>query len=229
MSNVLTATRRGITKRTVGRAEGGGKEGEGPKMKGKGKAKLKEAAAVAAAKEKAEEKVEAWMVSLADVNKSEESFDEVDLSCGFNSSDDLFDNMDSLLDLQSISDVGEIDEKDAPEHPFNLDKSFSEEYTIPDTYLNTLSNPDTCSEIFDGLESLSKEIEYVPMEEEAYVMTYEASMLRGTPGMLPTDINLYDLGASRHMSGFHHRFMKFVKIDSKPITTADRRSFSAVG
>ena len=47
--------------------------------------------------------------------------------------------------------------------------------------------------------------------------------------MLPMDINLYDLGASRHMSGFHHCFMKFVKINPKPITAADRRSFSAVG
>ena len=100
---------------------------------------------------------------------------------------------------------------------------------IPDTYLDTLSNPDTCSKIFDGLESLSEEIEYVPMEEEAYVMTYEASVLQGTPGVLPMDIDLYDSGASRHMSGFRHRFMKFVKIDPKPITAADRRSFSAVG
>jgi hypothetical protein len=67
------------------------------------------------------------------------------------------------------------------------------------------------------------------MEEEAYVTTYKASVLRGTPGMLPTDIDLYDSGASRHMSGFRHRFIGFVKIDPKPITAADRRSFSAVG
>jgi hypothetical protein len=66
------------------------------------------------------------------------------------------------------------------------------------------------------------------MEEEAYVMTYEASMLQGTPGLLPIDVNLYDLCASRHMSGFHWRFVNLVKISPKPITTADRRSFSAV-
>ena len=59
--------------------------------------------------------------------------------------------------------------------------------------------------------------------------TYEASELRGTPGMLPTDVDLYDLGASRHMSGFQHRFINFTKIDLKPITAADKRSFSAVG
>ena len=46
---------------------------------------------------------------------------------------------------------------------------------------------------------------------------------------LPTDINFYDLGASCHMSGFCHCFMNFIKIAQKPITTADRRFFSAVG
>jgi hypothetical protein len=67
------------------------------------------------------------------------------------------------------------------------------------------------------------------MKEEAYVTTYKASMLRGTPGLLPIDVDLYDLGASCHMSGFCHRFVNFVKIPPKPITAADRRSFSAVG
>jgi hypothetical protein len=86
-------------------AEGGGKEGEGPKMKGKGKAKVKEAgAAVVAAKEKVEDKMETWMVSLAIIDEGEESLDRVeDLSCRFISSDDLFEDMDSLPYLQSIS------------------------------------------------------------------------------------------------------------------------------
>ena len=44
-------------------AEGGGKEGQG--LKSKGKAKGKPKAAVAAVAVKEEEKVEAWMVSLA--------------------------------------------------------------------------------------------------------------------------------------------------------------------
>ena len=208
-------------------AEGGGKEGQGPKMKGKAKGKAKETAAVVVA----EEKVEAWMVSLADVDKLEESFDEaeVDLSCGFNSSDDLFDDTDSLPDLQSISDDSEIEEDDLPDYPSNVDESLGEAFTIPDIHSFPLSDSDSCSEAFDGLDNLSEEVQYVPMKEEAYVTTYEASLLRGTPGVLPTDVDLYDSGASRHMSGFCHRFMKFVKIAPKPITAADKRSFSAVG
>src|ERR1700678_874201 len=109
-------------------AEGGGEEGQGPKMKGKTKGKAKQTAAVAAAKEKAEEKVEAWMVSLADVDKLEESFDEaeVDLSCGFNSSDDLFDNTDSLPDLQSISDNSKIEEDNLTNYSSNIHESLGE-------------------------------------------------------------------------------------------------------
>ena len=125
---------------------------------------------------KEEEKVEAWMVSLAVVVEPEESFDE---------------------------------EMDIPESQSYLDENFDEEFTITD--------------------NLSDKIEYVPIKEEAYVTTYKPTVLRGTPGVLPTNIDLYDSGASCHMSGFHHRFIKLVKITPKPITAADRRSFSAIG
>jgi hypothetical protein len=133
---------------------------------------------------------------------------------------DNLDDMDSLPDLESVSD-SEIDEKD-------LLENFGEEYIIPSTYPFPLNNPKACSKVFDDLDSPSKEFEYFSMKEEAYVMTYEASMLRGTPGPLSIDVDLYDLGVSRHMSGFRHRFVNFVKIPPKPITAADRRSFSAV-
>jgi hypothetical protein len=68
-------------------AEGGGKEGQGPKMKERAKGKAKEMTAAVAAKEKVEEKVEAWMVSLAVIDEPESSFDAANLSCGSNSSD----------------------------------------------------------------------------------------------------------------------------------------------
>ena len=163
------------------------------------------------------------------MRKTVQRCDEADLSCGFNSSDNWFDDVDSFPDLQPISNDSKIDKMDLPDYQSDLNENCGKAYTIPDTYPFLPSDPDTCSEAFDGLDSLSEEIEYVPMKEEAYVMVYKASVLRGTLGVLPTDINLYDLGASRHMSGFCHRFMKFVKITLKPITAADRRSFSAVG
>ena len=129
-------------------AEGGRKEGEGPKSKGKGKVKkvAATAAAAAAVAEKAkvaEEKVEAWMVSVED--DLEESSDEEDLACGSNSSDDLFYDSDSMPDLecQSVSDDSEMEERSLCDHLSNVDESFDEEYIIPDIYLNLPNDPET--------------------------------------------------------------------------------------
>ena len=36
------------------------------------------------------------------------------------------------------------------------------------------------------------------------------------------EVDLYDSGATRHMSGFPHKFINFVKIKPIPITAADK-------
>ena len=43
------------------------------------------------------------------------------------------------------------------------------------------------------------------------------------------EVNLYDSGATRHMSGFGHKFINFVEIEPIPITAADKRTFKATG
>src|ERR1700678_1487854 len=43
------------------------------------------------------------------------------------------------------------------------------------------------------------------------------------------EVDLYDSGATRHMSGFHHKFIDFVEIEPIPITAADKRTFKATG
>ena len=80
---------------------------------------------------------------------------------------------------------------DTPESQFHLDENFGEEFIIPDNYSSLPNNSNTRSEAFDGLDSLSEEIEYVSIKEEAYVTTYKSTVLRGTPGVCPTDIDLY--------------------------------------
>ncbi|KAG2085238.1 uncharacterized protein F5147DRAFT_522777, partial [Suillus discolor] len=42
-------------------------------------------------------------------------------------------------------------------------------------------------------------------------------------------IELFDSGASRHMSSYRDLFQDFVSITPKPITTADRHTFEATG
>ncbi|PPQ89193.1 hypothetical protein CVT25_001161 [Psilocybe cyanescens] len=36
------------------------------------------------------------------------------------------------------------------------------------------------------------------------------------------DMDLYDSGATCHMSGYHHQFTNFIEIEPKPITAADK-------
>ena len=64
----------------------------------------------------------------------------------------------------------------------------------------------------------------------AHTTTFAAAALMEEGlGNSSVDIDLFDSGASRHMSGHRHRFVDFTKIEPKPITAADARSFSAIG
>jgi hypothetical protein len=67
-------------------------------------------------------------------------------------------------------------------------------------------------------------------EEAAYTSTFDLGMLSqdGLRSKL-IDIELFDSGASRHMSGHQRRFINFTKIEAQPITAADKRSFDAIG
>ena len=66
--------------------------------------------------------------------------------------------------------------------------------------------------------------------EAAYTSTFELGMLsRDGLGSDLIDIELFDSGASRHMSGHRHRFVNFTEIEARPITAADKRRFDAIG
>src|SRR6266545_4673303 len=66
--------------------------------------------------------------------------------------------------------------------------------------------------------------------EAAYTTTFDLGMLsQDGLGSKLVDVELFDSGASRHMSGHRHRFINFTKIETKSITAADKQSFSAIG
>ena len=48
-------------------------------------------------------------------------------------------------------------------------------------------------------------------------------------GTQTNTIELYDSGASQHLSPYHKHFVNFVDITPKPITAADKRTFNATG
>ena len=67
-----------------------------------------------------------------------------------------------------------------------------------------------------------------PNFAQAFTSTFAAATLQNrTQGSL-ADVELYDSGASCHMSGYRHRFINFMAIEPQSITAADRRSFSAI-
>ncbi len=61
--------------------------------------------------------------------------------------------------------------------------------------------------------------------KQAHTTTFDSAAL----GKSSIEIELFDSGASRHMSGYHHHFINFVEIQPKPITAADKRQFFANG
>ena len=70
------------------------------------------------------------------------------------------------------------------------------------------------------------EIEWEGEGEESQQAAAAASGARTSKEV---ESELYDSGASRHMSPFRHRFITYHPIDPRPITAADKRVFYAVG
>jgi hypothetical protein len=84
-------------------------------------------------------------------------------------------------------------------------------------------------------EDWGKDEEFMPTanrdsREAAYTSTFDLGMLsQDGLGSKLIDIELFDSGASRHMSGHRHSFINFTEIEARPITAADKRSFDAIG
>jgi hypothetical protein len=88
---------------------------------------------------------------------------------------------------------------------------------------------DFCSELLRDLD----EYEVVELDGEVYTHTFVADdITKGTSTSLGSDlidIELYDSGASRHMTGYRHCLINYQSIPPKPITATDKRSFNAIG
>ena len=186
-------------------AEGGGKEGQGPKQKGKGKSKgkgkekeSKEKETAAATKDTKEDKPkdeEAWMVMIDDSVSECSSRDEDDFD---------IDILDEIISPEAYSDFDELDEHT----------------DLPSTLDFDISEPSD-GNVFDAGA-------YLIHDEEA-CSSFDAASLAGTDETRGAEVDLYDSGATRHMSGFRHKFLDFTRIEPVPIITADKRSFEATG
>jgi len=82
-------------------------------------------------------------------------------------------------------------------------------------------------EVDEGLQK-----EYPPLldtEDAAYTSTFDLAALSKAEDKPSIETELFDSGASCHMSGYRHRFLNFVQIEPNPITAADKRTFYATG
>jgi hypothetical protein len=66
-------------------------------------------------------------------------------------------------------------------------------------------------------------------KDEAFTTTFDHAMLANGHAAKTMRTELYDSGASRHMSSYRDQFVNFKSIVPKPITAADKRTFQAVG
>ena len=118
---------------------------------------------------------------------------------------------------------------------------FEDEHDLPvpiatpcpdlDDLLNVSTYAENSPKVQEQLEPDNPKDEPVKdMGGEARTTTFAAAALTEiAPQSSTVDIDLFDSGASRHMSGHRHRFTTFVKIEPKPITAADTCVFYVNG
>ena len=148
--------------------------------------------------------------------------------------DDSFDT-DFVPDLQPVTDDSDDDSDD--EETKDLDER--SEYGWDEETDKGEGEPMSMEEIYAQLgievkrikgENTPTELKFINPSDEAYTTLFTAAMLlEDGIGNQLINIDLYDSGASRHMSGHCHHFTNFIKIEPRPITTADKRAFDAVG
>src|SRR6266702_3201851 len=66
-------------------------------------------------------------------------------------------------------------------------------------------------------------------ESTAEVPHSPVMVAKESPDIIPVETELYDSGASRHMSPFRNKFVTYQPIPPRPIVTADKRTFYAEG
>ena len=115
------------------------------------------------------------------------------------------DGYDSMPELEDVSDSSD-----------SSDDEYSEVDDLNDRFWDDLDEGEAKLEVDNG--------------EEAYTRTYSYSMLanaaRTSEGV---ETELYDSGASRHMTAYRNRLENYVSIVPKPIAAADKRFFQATG
>jgi transposase InsO family protein len=81
----------------------------------------------------------------------------------------------------------------------------------------------------DTVMNVDQQIQVSADPKEEVKTGLEAAYLVGTAETRSAEVDLYDSGTTRHMSGFFHRIFNYVETEPVPIITADKRPFHAIG
>ena len=88
---------------------------------------------------------------------------------------------------------------------------------------------DGIDESNDGVDEMIDVDQMISAEEPMIKTDLDAAYLAGSDETRSAEVDLYDSGTTRHMSGFYHRMINYTEIDPVPIRTADKRTFQATG
>lgn len=140
-----------------------------------------------------------------------------------------------MLDLQPVTDDSDDDSDDKK----TKDLDERSEYGWDEETDEDEGEPMSMEEIYTQLgievkriegENTPTELKFINPSDKAYTTSFTAAMLsKNGIGNQLINIDLYNSGASHHMSGHCYHFTNFVKIEPRPITAADKRAFDAVG
>src|ERR1700678_2572448 len=221
-------------------AKGGGKEGQGPKGKKAGEGKGENGAGASVAEEKGEEEDGVWAVADEDEvfeDWKSDSNETIDWSL---LSDENFEEDSIDLPAQHIPDADPADKERLRSilfscKPDTLQKPDDDNDSMPG--LKSVSDSESDCNSMPGLQPNS-DSDYddsesdteSSLDDETYPDTsFTGAVLEVTAETRKAESDLYDSGASRHITPFRHRLLNFTPIASRPIQAADKRVFHAHG
>ena len=118
-----------------------------------------------------------------------------------------------------------------PTSPNNDDDSIPDFESVSDTESDCESMPGLETVTDRNYEGSESNLEESDAKTHPYCpkTTLTGAVITGTAETRKAESDLYDSGASRHMTPFHHRLINFTTIESRPIQAADKRTFHAIG
>ncbi|KAF8804918.1 hypothetical protein BYT27DRAFT_7258823 [Phlegmacium glaucopus] len=126
--------------------------------------------------------------------------------------------------MTALDDVSETGSDEDESHNSNFDNDYLFE-SDKDSYFDEINDlPDLLKDYID-LEDNIFNGNLEELDDTSPDIAYTSFSSNKLAKPMAIKINLYDSGATHHMSRFQHKFLNYVEIKPVPITAANRRTF----